>query len=289
MTVCAGMLVKDEADIVETTIRHLLTQVDEVVVCDNLSTDGTSEILLRLREELGIIVQSDEEVGYYQAAKTTALAQEARGRGHGWFIPVDADELWFAGDGRRIADYLDGVPLDAMFVKAAILNHVATATDPPEEPNPVRRLCWRQREPLAYQWWKVACRTRPDLEIAMGNHSARTHGPGREETGLAIRHFPYRSAAQFVRKAENGLAAYRAAPDLMNAGYGAHWKAYGEAVEQGGREAGEAWFYDAFFIGDPERDPSLVFDPAPVPAAVVPLPAPGVWQPPNREEGGTEA
>lgn len=264
MSVCAGMLVKDEADIIETTIRHLLTQVDEVVVCDNLSTDGTGEILLRLRDELGILVQADEEVGYYQDRKTTQLALDARLRGHGWFVPVDADELWIAGDGRRIADFLNGVPRDAMFVKAAILNHVATARDPQDEPNPVRRLGWRQHQPLAYQWWKVACRCRPDLEIAMGNHSARTHGPGREETGLEIRHFPYRSAAQFVRKAENGLAAYRAAPERMEAGFGAHWKSYGETVEEHGPEAGEAWFYEAFFSHDPEADDSLVYDPAPV-------------------------
>lgn len=43
--VCAVMLVKDESDIIETTIRHLLWHVDEVIVADNMSTDGTYDIL----------------------------------------------------------------------------------------------------------------------------------------------------------------------------------------------------------------------------------------------------
>jgi hypothetical protein len=205
VSTAAAILCKDEEDVIETTVRHLVTQVDEVVVCDNLSTDGTRDILDQLERELGIVVQTDAEVGFRQAEKTTQLAQDARARGHGWFIPVDADEIWYSGDGRRIADFLDGVSLDVTFVKAAILNHVATALDPEDEPNPVRRLGWRQRQPLAYQWWKVACRCRPDLEIAMGNHSARTHGPGREETGLEIRHFPYRSSAQFCNPPESPI------------------------------------------------------------------------------------
>lgn len=288
MTVCAGMLVKDEEDIVETTILHLLTQVDEVVVLDNLSTDATSEILARLSAaDPRVTVRLDEEVGYYQSAKMTALAQEARERGHGWFVPVDADEIWYSGDGRRIADFLDGISRDAVVVKAAILNHVATDADPADDPNPVRRLGWRQREPLAYQWWKVACRCRPDLEIDMGNHGARTHGPGREERGLEIRHFPYRSADQFVRKAVNGLAAYRAAPELFGH-YGNHWVSYGEHIERAGEQGGRDWFHEHFFIRDPETDASVVYSPAPVSVyPEQPRPTGGYsgeptrWNPPN--------
>lgn len=282
MSVCAVMLVKDEADIIEANVRHLLRSVDQVIVSDNASTDGTREILAELVREFGVadrndgyastptlstaglVVLDDPDVGYYQATKTTKLAMAALERGHRWVVPVDADEVWIASDGRRLADFLDGVSRDTQFVKAAIYNHTCTALDDEADPNPVTRIRWRQRTHLAIQWGKVACRLRPDLQIDMGNHSARTHGTGRTEYGLEIRHFPYRSAEHFVRKAVNGLAAYRAAPDLMEQGFGGHWVVYGEAVEKGGPEAGEAWFRDAFFSPDPEHDDSLVYDPAPV-------------------------
>lgn len=299
------MLVKDEADIVEATVRHLLANVDSVYVWDNLSTDGTLTILNELVLEFGgrLEAGTDPEVGYYQDRKTTSLAQYALRAGHRWVIPCDADEIWVAGDGRKLSDWFAGQSREIQFVKAAIYNHIATALDPPAacsecsgsgevfrglgeypvneirrlahgsyvlcpvcsgtvQPDPVRRLAWRQREHLDIRWGKVACRLRPDLEIHMGNHSASTTGTGTTGHGLEIRHFPYRSAEHFVRKAVNGYAAYQATD--FGEGVGSHWRVYGRAIEEGGEEAGHAWFYDAFWSTDPLADDSLVNDPAPL-------------------------
>jgi glycosyltransferase involved in cell wall biosynthesis len=87
------MLVKDEADIIGTTVPHLLASVDEVIVSDNGSTDRT---LLELAEigDGRITIFRDEEVGYYQSRKMSALADAARSRGHEWVLPCDADEIW---------------------------------------------------------------------------------------------------------------------------------------------------------------------------------------------------
>lgn len=289
MSVCAVLLVKDEADIIEATVRHLAEHVDWILVADNMSSDGTYEILRELA--LPMTVGRDEELGYYQAEKTTRLAQEALALGHRWVIPCDADEIWYAPEGRTIRDWLDALGREHQFVKAAIYNHIATATDAPEfspcrecrgaverewarggcprcgatgvvRLDPTERLVWRQRAPLDIRWGKVACRLRPDLEIHQGNHSASTHGVGTTGYGLEIRHFPYRSAEHFTRKAINGYAAYRAT--TLDEGIGTHWRVYGRAIEEGGEEAGHAWFYDAFYSTDPDADDSLVRDPAPV-------------------------
>ena len=52
--ICAVGMVKDEIDIIEPVLRHLVAEgVDRILLLDNLSTDGTSETLIRL-EAVGL-------------------------------------------------------------------------------------------------------------------------------------------------------------------------------------------------------------------------------------------
>ena len=45
MTVVAVTMVRDEEDVIRSTVAHMLDEVDAVIVADNLSTDRTREIL----------------------------------------------------------------------------------------------------------------------------------------------------------------------------------------------------------------------------------------------------
>lgn len=264
VSVAAVLLVKDEADILPRQLRHLLGHVDEVILWDNLSSDGSSDVMQDFAREHSDVVsyKVDSDPRHYQSRKMTALALEAFEKGHRWVLPIDPDEIWYAPEGRTLRDWLDGVGRETQFVKAAIYNHVATALDNPKDLDPVDRIRWRQRVHLDIRWGKVACRCRPDLRISNGNHDANTSGVGTVGYGLTIRHFPYRSAEQFVRKS---LSCYHG---LLQAtqeteGTGAHVRAYGKMIEEHGVEAGYDWFNDAFFSTDPEADDSLVYDPAP--------------------------
>jgi glycosyltransferase involved in cell wall biosynthesis len=263
LTVAAVLLVKNEQDIIFRTVSHFLGNVDEVIVQDNLSTDGTTEILASLAAEYPQIIHIlDDDPQHYQSRKMTALARVAYERGHRWVIPSDADEIWLAPEGRTLRDWLAVVGGENQFVKAAIYNHVCSGLDDPTDPDPVRRIEWRKALPLDIRWGKVACRCREDLVIHNGSHSASTEAPGITTYGLEIRHFPYRSAQQFVTKAVTCYQGLLAAVE-EDEGTGAHCRAYGQAIEEGGEEAGHAWFYDAFYAEDPYEDDTLVHGPAP--------------------------
>lgn len=247
--VFAISIVKDEADIVEHTFRHILTQVDHVIVADNGSTDGTREIL----EQLDVTLIDDPEIGYYQSRKMSKLAARAAARGATWVVPMDADEWWYSPFG-TIKDVLSGRP-DIAFAPAELYDHVSTRADPAEGPV-THRIGWRRREPGALP--KMAARACLPVTILQGNHGAEYPAQTLGEQ-LVVRHFPYRSVEQFVRKVRNGSAAY-AATNLPEH-EGQHWRDYGALLQSGGedaiREVFETWFHSA----DPGNDSGLVYDP----------------------------
>ena len=73
-------MVKNEVDIIGFTISHMLSQgVDRILVADNMSTDGTFELLNQIEIETKhrVRVLIDPEPGYYQSEKMTDLGHEA--------------------------------------------------------------------------------------------------------------------------------------------------------------------------------------------------------------------
>lgn len=266
--VTAVSMMRDEADIVEATLRHMAGQVDEIIVADNGSRDGTRDILSALERDLPLTVIDDPERAYLQSAKMTLLAHLAGGRGADWVVPFDADEIWYC-NGVTVKERLEDIGVGMMVGEAELFDHVATGVDP-DEPDPVKRIRFRRRQPLKLP--KVACRYRPSLVIEQGNHGARYDGviPAALPL-LTVRHFPYRSTEQFLRKVRNGAEAYRAAGDKLPPDAGAHWRQWGQILETHGEEACadifRRWFWRAdprqgLRIGD-EVQPPLIFDPAP--------------------------
>lgn len=188
-------MMRDEADIAERSVRHLLEQgVDHVIVADNLSTDGTGDLCA----EAGAEVLYDSDPAYYQADKMTRLAHMAGAMGADWIIPFDADELWC------------GV--------AALRNEQAHVVE--VKAYDFIRGDWRRPYPQPFP--KVAFRWHPHAQLHQGNHGVDRPGYRRSSDELVIRHYQYRSLAQLIRKVRQGTAAYAAT--TLPESEGAHWK-----------------------------------------------------------------
>ncbi|WP_310529237.1 glycosyltransferase family 2 protein, partial [Nocardioides sp.] len=154
--VWAVAMVRNESDIIATTVRHLLDQdVARVLVVDNGSTDDTLEVLRAVKDHR-LVVGHDREPGYYQAAKMSELAQWAGRHGADWVVPFDADELWSAR-GTTLGRHLASCP--AVVARADV--HNAFCSQEPDD--------WRvERRPDPMR--KVAFRPHPLAILDTGNH-----------------------------------------------------------------------------------------------------------------------
>jgi len=256
MTTFGISMVKNEGDIIEDVINHTLTQVDHIIVADNLSTDNTREILSGFGDRITLV--DDKEVGYYQSKKMTALAHKANQAGADWVIPFDADEIWFSPSFDTISAHLASIPDEFVCVVAEWYHHAVTVLDDPDEDNVFKRMRFRLTKPSHMR--KVAARCNEKLVIEQGNHGIQYGGVfWTSNTLLEARHFPYRTLEQFMSKVVNGNNAYVAAPDLP-AQMGTHWKEQGSAIEKSGIDKAKELFNNTIIY-----DMSgMVEDPVPI-------------------------
>lgn len=256
MTIFGISMALNNADIIRATTEHMLTQVDHVIISDQGSTDGAREIL----EGLPVTIIDEPDPAYYQSKKMTDLAKCARNMGAEWVVPFDSDEIWYSPFG-TIKEVLEGIHPQWLVATADLYDQVTSNEDDTEELNPVKRIGWRRSTKSILP--KVACRFRDDLVIEQGNHSARYQGgTTRQEGLLVVRHYPYRSTAQFIRKVRDGVAAY-AATDLPEAS-GQHWKDYGRLLDTFGESALEEVYHTWFHLDNPQELENIIYDPAPV-------------------------
>lgn len=243
--VWAIAMVKNEADIIESFVRHLFSQgVHCLLLMDNGSTDLTWQKVANLAAEFPIYVGRDTEFRYYQAHKMSRLAWLARKGGADWVVPMDADEFWFA-EGKPLAQALRDGP--GVVRQATVHNAFPTRAQPTLDGlvGSMRLDC----HPGIHG--KMCARTFPGLWVRMGNHQIER--PGLEMGGLHVLHLPWRSRDQFVRKAVQGAAALDSAE--LSKDKGRHWR---ELAQQTEVEADRRWES----LLDGHADPDLDWSPS---------------------------
>ena len=99
------MMVKNEEDIIESSIRHACKISDEVYVCDHMSIDRTMEILESLKNEgLPIQISTHQKDTQNQVEVLNRLTDLAIENGADIIIPTDADEFIIMTGGKSSED-----------------------------------------------------------------------------------------------------------------------------------------------------------------------------------------
>jgi hypothetical protein len=105
--------VRDAADIIGIVAAyHLAIGFDRLIVVDDGSSDGTSEIIGRLaRKTRRIEVIRNESAAFDQASLTSAAADRATSQGADYLLPFDADEFYWFKYGLRstLAPYVPDI------------------------------------------------------------------------------------------------------------------------------------------------------------------------------------
>ena len=234
------LLVRDEADIVGTNIEyHLSRGVTHILATDNLSVDGTSEILLNY-QRMGVLTYRRENANTHaQSTWVTAMAVQAFDRYPSAIVMhVDADEFWWPLEGSLVgrlnavfADF-DGVGIVKRSNYLGPNLNVSAASF-------LERCVYRQRHsvnalgsPLP---GKVCHRASAKVTVDHGNHRASLDDKEtayRTIDGIEVLHFPNRSFDQFVAKTTRGAKALRNNPNLPE-GVGQTWLDMDTALQSG--------------------------------------------------------
>ena len=242
MKLIMTLLVRDEADIIAANIDyHRAVGVDYFVATDNLSSDGTTEILRRYERKGLLHYIREESDDYSQHQWVTRMARMAAAdHGADWVINNDADEFWWPDDKPDLKSFLQACDPTIEALTAVRTNFVplSFATDGFFADQLTIRESVSSNalgQPLP---GKVCHRAIPDITIAQGNHSVSRSGRVLPvfPAAFSILHFPVRSYPQLENKIAKGGAAYERNTDL-NEGVGATWRELYATWKRGGLAA----------------------------------------------------
>ena len=208
-------MVKNEADVIESFVRHSLTFADEILIADHASSDKTGEILRALQEEgLPLHIKRLFQVELAHAEVMNGLMWEAIEQYDAdILLPMDADEfLVNTENDTSCRDILLG--LDAMqLYKLEWRNYEPLHPHQDEDKFLLARPCRRGIEFAPAQKIIVGCglaRTMP-FKLIQGCHYAywdaeqgRQYVPWTTAPFLHTAHFHWRSDEQYAAKVAVG-------------------------------------------------------------------------------------
>lgn len=214
MKIVLTLLVRDEIDIIESTLRyHLDAGIDLIIATDNGSVDGTTEVLKRYEKTGRLAYLYEPPSDFSQHTWVTRMARSAYEVYRAdWVINGDADEFFMPTHG-SLKTALQDVPKEVGVV--AIGRHDFVPFERPYQDAPVVEMIYRKRETVGLSGRprspKVIHRGVEDIVVEQGNHHATSRhfeAPVFPLSTIELFHYPIRSFPQFESKVRNGGSGY---------------------------------------------------------------------------------
>ena len=277
--------VRIDGDVIEEFVRHTLQYVDEMVIVDNHSFDGTGDILQALQAEgLPLTVFKDDFVEARAELITTYARRAFDSTRADYLLLLDADEFVRADSRIQLEAILSALPPQTHGT-VPLESYVPFQSDH----NEARTLA-RIRHRLACEkaQFKVFLSRdfadTPDSVLSPGNHYIQLSDgsplPPTLLPGVRLAHFPVRSILQVQLKALLGWPSVLAAGyDEVN-GLARQWRRLYERLQRTQDwDESELDVYAAnYFADEPKRCPELVCDPLTPVARRFSPPLPSVLQ-----------
>ncbi len=233
------LLVRNEEDILKENIEfHLNQGVDHIIATNNLSTDGTTQILEDFKKEGYLTLINEQSDVYAQSIWVTKMARMAYKEFNSkWVINNDADEFWLAKN-KNLKSFFQSLSKENIVIGER--KDMICILDDKKDKSPFyERMIYRKNFSVNSLGKKlpvkVAHRAMPYVKVCQGNHRVKNNFPFFEKKAtekLEILHYPIRSEEQFNQKIMLGGAAYERNKELTK-NVGKTWRImYKELLEK---------------------------------------------------------
>jgi len=243
------LLVKNEVDIVRQNIEfHLRHGVDYIIATDNISDDGTYEILKEF-EKMGVLyLIQEKEQDYDQAKWVNRMGRIALDQfGANIIFHCDADEFWYSKSGELKNELLSNPLIDILNIEVInvlledknmserfpadakyVVENPIIPKDRREESRNVPFFLFRCTSAVMYRL------NGKYLNVSQGNHRVieRKYYVSRKSTDIIIYHFPIRGKSSFFSKVVLGGAALER-NTALNSNKGWHWRRWYNFYKKG--------------------------------------------------------
>jgi len=250
MNIFRSLLVRNEQDIIKQNLEFHKDKADGLIVTDNMSTDGTREILEDyMRAGIIDLIIDEKEQNYNQYLWTTRMTNIAKEVYNADYVySTDADEFWdipnldlfkralgfFKLTNVFKCEYFNMLPednVDFLNFKYKIMNKPFESEQLSKAYNLFSYIIDNPDNK-----YKALYSTEGFIKNWQGNHSVDIQDKEELITHIDILHYPVRSYEQFLDKIIQGGQAYERNTELPS-GMGSHWKSLYSIYKEGNFES----------------------------------------------------
>ena len=188
MSIAAVGMILNEAEIIGTTIQHLLGEgIDALYFAIGPCTDDSWNIIESFSSDHDIHMYEDTDTVWHQTSWTNELIARAGSDGHEWIIPFDADEFVYATNGQTISERLASCENNKVYLQQ--WGHHDWDN---------KEITPRHLPKVAFKW------SPPGVQVSMGAHECSLLGG--EWGVLDIRELQFLSFDHFCRKVRTRIS-----------------------------------------------------------------------------------